>query len=212
MKLLNSKKEKYRKHLIKYVHEEHVDYVVNLLLKYPTYFRISKPRKTKLGDFRANYKNSLHSISINGNLNKYSFLITTIHEFAHLVTYNEHKWKVKPHGKEWQVNYTKLILPIVESGTLPEDLHKVLLNSLYNVKASSCSDKNLYRVLLSYDELDDGLNYLEKLDHDSLFELNGRFFKKGNLRRTRFVCMEDHTQKIYLVNALAKVKEIKNEK
>lgn len=176
--------------------------------KHPCYFRISKPRKTKLGDFRAN-KNGMHSISVNGNLNSYSFLITTIHEFAHLITYEQHKWRVKPHGKEWQNNYTKLILPIIEMGHLPAQLNDVLLKSLHNVKASSCTDKKLHRVLLSYDKLEEGLNYLERVEKESLFELNGKTFKKGNLRRTRYVCMEYTTQKIYLVNALAKVKELK---
>ena len=202
---------KYRKALSKYIQSEYIDYVIDLMLRYPCYFKISKPRKTKLGDFRANV-GGMHSISVNGDLNQYSFLITTLHEFAHLITYNEHKWKVKPHGIEWKNNYTKLILPIIELGHLPSELNKVLLGSLHNVKASSCTDKKLHRVLLSYDKLDEGLNYLERIDHDSDFELNGKTFKKGNLRRTRYVCMEHSTQKTYLVNALAKVKEIKNER
>lgn len=206
---MSSPKEKYRTILKKYIDHNYVDYVISLMISYPVTFRISKPRKTKLGDFKANNKGGLHQISVNSNLNPHSFLITTIHEFAHLKTYNEHGWKVRPHGKEWQLNYTELILPVIEKGHLPKDVHKALLNSLYKVKASSCTDINLHRVLLKYEKNIDDHIHLEELQKDTLFLLNGRTFRKGNLRRTRFVCMEETTQKTYLVNALARVKEIK---
>ena len=204
-------KEKYRTVLKKYLPEEYTEVVVDLLTKHPVQFKISKPRKTKLGDFRAQPFGK-HQISINNNLNPYSFLITTIHEFAHLVTYEKYKWNVKPHGKEWQNIYSKMIYPLIEEGNLPEDISNVLLNSLINVKASSCSDLKLQRVLMSYDKLENGFVLLEKLDKNSTFALNGKEFSKGILRRTRYMCMENKTQKVYLVNALAKVKEIKDER
>ena len=40
-----------------------------------------------------------HRISVNGNLNKYSFLITLIHELAHLLTFTQYKNRVDPHGR-----------------------------------------------------------------------------------------------------------------
>lgn len=204
-------REKYRTVLLKYLPVEYTEVVIDLLVKHPVQFKISKPRKTKLGDFRAQHSGK-HQISINNNLNPYSFLITTIHEFAHLVTYEKHKWGVKPHGIEWQNTYSKMIYPLIEKGNLPDDISKVLLDSLINVKASSCSDLKLQRVLMSYDKIESGFVLLEKLDKNSTFALNGKEFKKGVLRRTRYMCMENKTQKIYLVNALAKVKEIKDGK
>lgn len=209
---MSEKRQQYKSALSKYLPNEYLDYVVDILIAHPVVFKISKPRKTKLGDFRANPKGKMHQITVNGDLNQYAFLITTLHEFAHLITYKDHKWKVKPHGEEWKSNYSRLVVPIIDQGHLPEELNKALINSLINVKASSCSDKNLHRILLKFDELEHGYNYLEQLDHSTTFELNGRTFTKGNLRRTRYVCMEYSTQKIYLVNALAKVKEVNNEK
>ena len=58
-------------------------------------------------------------ITVNGDLNPYSFLITTIHEFAHLVTFEEYQGRVKPHGKEWQLTYSKMLYPVIEDGGLP---------------------------------------------------------------------------------------------
>jgi hypothetical protein len=204
---VSKKKEKYRLVLSKYLPANFIEIVVELLVKYPVKFRVAKPRKTKLGDFRAN-RDGLHQITVNGDLNPYSFLITTIHEFAHLVTFEEYKGRVKPHGKEWQLTYSKMIYPVIESGNLPKDVSDVLLNSLINVKASSCTDQNLSRVLIKYDKPVEGLILLEELPSKSVFSLSGKNFTKGNLRRTRYVCMDNSNNKRYLISALAQVKKI----
>lgn len=204
---MSRKKEQYRKVLSKYVPSDYIEYIVELLCAHPVQFKIAKPRKTKLGDFRVE-REGLHKITVNGDLNQYSFLITTIHEFAHLVTYNNYGGRVKPHGKEWQLTYSKMLYPVVQAGNLPEDISKAIENSLINVKASSCTDQKLYRVLLEYDPPKDGLHRLEELDRGSVFLLNGKAFKKGNLRRTRYVCTNASNKRQYLISALAHVKKI----
>ena len=171
-------------------------------------FKVVKPRKTKLGDFRSGRKGEKHTITINRDLNSYSFLITTLHEFAHLIVYNDYGGRIAPHGKEWQNQYSLLIYPLIESKKLPQDIEKVLLNSLVKVKASSCSDVKLQRVLMKYDHSLAGYTLLEELDKNSIFAINKKVFQKGNLRRTRFLCRETTTKKDYLIHALAKVKEI----
>lgn len=204
---MSRKKEQYRKVLGKYLPDSYVEYVVDLLVTYPVQFRIAKPRKTKLGDFRAE-REGLHKITVNGDLNPYSFLITTVHEFAHLVTYNQYGGRVKPHGREWQLTYTKLLYPVVQAGHLPEDIANAVERSLINVKASSCTDQKLYRVLLEYDPPKEGLSRLEELEKDTVFELNGKAYRKGNLRRTRYVCTNTTNKRQYLISALAHVKKI----
>jgi len=208
---MSNKRVKYSSILKKYVPLEYVDLVVDLLLKHRVVFKIVKPRKTKLGDFRAGIRNEKHQITVNGDLNKYSFLITTLHEFAHLVTYDEYGRRAAPHGKEWKENFTKLLVPMIRVGHLPKPIESALMDSLVNVKASSCTDVNLQRVLLTFDERNDNLKTLESLEKNSIFELNGKLFEKGVLRRTRFMCKEQHGKRYFLVNRLAIVKELKNE-
>lgn len=205
--MVSNKVAQYHKVLRKYIPEEYVSYVVDLLIQHPVQFRVSKPRKTKLGDFRAE-RSGLHKITVNGDLNPYSFLVTTIHEFAHLVTFNEHGPYVKPHGKEWQNTYSRMLYPVVEMGHLPEDVATAIERSLLNVKASSTSDQKLHRVLMKYDKPQEGMVTLESLPTDCVFELGGKTYRKGNLRRTRFVCTNTKNYRKYLISALAQVKRI----
>lgn len=207
-----SKKEQYRKILERYLPDEFVDMVVELLDENPVVFKVVKPRKTKLGDFKWKAANGKPQITINGDLNPYSFLVTTLHEFAHLITYNDFGNRIPPHGAAWKMAYTKLLLPVIDSGWLPADLSNALTHSITRMKASSCTDVQLQRVLLSFNKQDERLVILETLEKNSIFALNGRRFQKGLLRRTRYLCTELQSNRQFLVNALAQVERIEHEK
>lgn len=194
--------------LSKYLPEFFVSYVTELLLQNKVRYKIVAPRNTKLGDFRPGNSERLPQITVNGNLNRYSFLITTLHEFAHFITFEKYSNKVNPHGKEWKNEFKILLEPIVSHPQFPEDLKRVVSKSLNNLKASSCSDIHLYRELAKFDSEGDDFELLENLEHGSFFLLQNKIFYKGELRRKRFLCTEIQSQKKYLVNAIAKVKQI----
>ncbi len=202
-------KTKYHSFFEKFIPTDFLEYVVSIIQENEVRFKIVRPRKTKLGDFRAGRKGEKHIITINRDLNPYSFLITTLHEFAHLIAHNKYGGRIRAHGKEWKQEYTSIMYPLIESNKLPKDIEDALLKSLVNVKASSCSDVTLQRVLIKYDLDSTETLLLEELDKNSIFALNNKVFKKGNLRRTRFLCKETTTKRDYLIHALAKVKEIK---
>ena len=74
---------------------ESVSYVMTLWKSHPFNFTISRARKTCLGNYR--FKNQQHFISVNGDSNPFSFLITLIHEIAHQhVTLNHRIFRKKP--------------------------------------------------------------------------------------------------------------------
>lgn len=204
---MSQQKHKYSTTLRKYIPEEYCDYVATLLVENPVRFKISKPRKTKLGDFKFNTQ-GLHQITVNGNLNKYSFLVTTLHEFAHLTTFTKHGNKVAPHGIEWKNEFRRLLDPVFEINALPNDLSIALGNYFHRMKASSCTDLNLYRALSKYDKTDSSQIHLENLEMNDKFALNNRTFIKGKLRRTRFLCTDTTNKRTYLISALAKVNKI----
>ncbi len=209
---MESKRERYERILQRYLPNPYVEMVIDLLMKHTVQFKIVKPRKTKLGDFRSHTKHGKVQITVNGNLNEYSFLVTTLHEFAHLTNFLEHGHRVSPHGKEWKLHYTRLLLPVIDHPETPEELRKALLRSTTNMKASSCTDHQLQRTLLTFDSRNDNLLTLEKLPKNSTFALNGRTFQKGILRRTRYLCTDVTSKRQFLVSALAHVEHIEDEK
>lgn len=201
------KRTRFSETLKRFAPEIFVPYLVDLILKSKVVFKIVPGRKSKLGDFRANAPGELPIITINGDLNQYSFLVTTLHEFAHLNTFNKYGSRVNPHGEEWKNAFRELLIPVLDSKQLPKEVEKALWKSFTNTKASSCSDLNLSRALRLHDKPSDSLT-LEHIPHDSTFSLNGKLFKKGNLRRSRYLCTHIDSGKQYLVHALANIKLI----
>ena len=197
-------KEKLREH----IPEAFIAYVHDLLCSTDVRFRIVAPRKTKLGDFRRPINDQgIPQITINNNLNPYAFLITTLHEIAHLNTYLKYNLGVKAHGKEWKFEFQQLLHPLLSAHEFPETLKTCLKNTIKNTKAASYSDIALSRALRKFDLQKKGL-HLEQIEPGAHFILNKKSFKKGKLRRTRYLCSELLTGKAYLIHALAEVNTI----
>lgn len=203
-----NKRERISISFAKYLPDEFVPYVVDLFFAEQVHFRITKPRKTKLGDYRPPFNGKPHQITVNGNLNPYAFLITTLHEFAHLRTFVKYGNRVKAHGVEWKHEFKELLLPLLNSEALPTELKSVLMRSTRNLKAASCTDTQLYRALKAYDTVDDNVILLEDLGNDKVFQLGNRTFQRGILRRKRYLCAEVATGKQFLVSRLAEVKPV----
>ena len=83
--------------------------VMQYLHHYKVHLTITRERKSILGDYRHATHERNHRISVNGNLNKYSFLITLVHELAHLLTFQQYGNRVQSHGREWKHLYAFLL-------------------------------------------------------------------------------------------------------
>ena len=180
--------------------------VTTYLHQYKVHLTVARERKSILGDYRhsTGYRN--HRISVNGNLNKYSFLITLLHELAHLLSFEQHGNKVYAHGREWKTIYGNLLRQFLEHKIFPEAIEKELRLSLKNPAASSCAEDGLLRVLRSYDERGAGHHLVEELPHGAVFRTkDGRVFKKGEKLRKRFKCVEVATSRLYLFSPVYEV-------
>ncbi len=177
--------------------------VLQYLNQYKVHLTITKERKTVLGDYRHRTLQERHRISVNGNLNKYSFLITLLHELAHLLTFEQFGNRVQAHGKEWKAVYGQVLHQFVMTKVFPPDIEAELLQSLKNPAASSCAEEGLLRVLRRYDSIPDSQKLVEELPDDSLFATSdGRIFAKGKKLRKRYLCKELKTGKTYLFSGL----------
>jgi len=171
-------------------------------------FRIARSRKTKLGDYTAPHRGGPHRISVNGDLNPYAFLVTTVHEFAHLKTWQQFKNRVRPHGEEWKHNFRLLMAPFLEMGVFPEDVSAAVMRYMSDPAASSCTDLNLHRALKAHDVDKTPVSTIESIAENAVFAFGNRVFRKGKKIRKRYRCVELPSQKVYLFHPVAEVDEI----
>jgi hypothetical protein len=190
--------------LSKYIPEKSVPLISEWIIKFDFKLKIKKSRSTRLGDYLQPINGNNHQISINNDLNKYSFLITLIHEVAHLLTFNKFKNKVKPHGAEWKEQYKVLMQPFITTSIFPTDINEALINYMKNPAASSCSDLNLLRALKKHDINNNAL-LLENLTEGKIFTFNKKSYIMGTKVRTRYKCIEEKSKKTYLFNPLTEV-------
>lgn len=195
--------------LNKYLPEGSFDKVEEYLIAHKVHFTVSRARTTVLGNYRSRHSNKNHRISVNGNLNKYSFLITLLHELGHLLAFEKYGPKIPSHGAQWKYEYGQILADFIARNIFPEDIRKELLQTLQNPAASSCAEDSLLRVLKKYDAHTPGLFLLEELPDNSYFIIkNGRLFQKVNRVRKRFLCKDIGNSKMYLFSPVAEVKKI----
>lgn len=176
------------------------------LQRYNVHLTITRERRSLLGDYRHAHRDAQHRISVNGNLNSFAFLITLIHELAHLLCYERYGHRVSAHGKEWKVLYRMLLEDFLGVGIFPNDVESALIRSIDNLPASSCADEPLMRVLRNHDQPEDKSPLVEELPEGTLFAIaGGRVFKKGKKLRKRYQCREIATGKLYLFSGLYEV-------
>ncbi len=196
--------------LRKYLPEAAVETVYYWLDRKKIHLKITKNRTSKLGDYKPPIGYPTHRISINHDLNPYAFLITFVHELAHLIVFEKKGRRVRPHGKEWKIEFRNLMNPFLEKNIFPDDLSGLLSKHLKNSKASSNADIMLTRVLKSYDNKpcsdEKSTLFLENIITGSEF-LYGkeRHFVKMEKRRTRYRCKEVDTGRFFLFHPLAEV-------
>lgn len=193
--------------LIKYVPERAIQPCVELIKKHRVYLQIVGQRKTRHGDYRKLPTGQV-KITVNASLNKYKFLMTLIHEFAHLIAYEKYGYQIKPHGLEWKNSFQKLMLPFLRPEIYPSKLLPLLARHFRNPTASSDTDAVLSVALKEFDP-PNLKNYIFEIPIGNRFRLeNGRIFKKGRKRIKRYECTCEQTGQVYVFQPHAEVEPI----
>ncbi|MFN5375702.1 MAG: SprT-like domain-containing protein [Chitinophagaceae bacterium] len=195
--------------LIDFLPEGAYPMVEPYLLHYKVHLTITRSRSSVLGDYRNAHSGKAHRISVNGNLNPYAFLVTLLHELAHLITFIRFGHRVEAHGREWKQQFSELLKHFIGASFFPKDIKIQLEQSLTNPAASSCADVNLMRVLRKYDPVKEGHCLVEELSIGAKFAIKGnRIFECGERVRKRIKATEVSTGKIYLFSPVYEVKLI----
>ena len=198
--------------LASYLPEGTYEPVEAYLRQYKVHLTIARSRASVLGDYRHKLDTQNHRISVNGNLNKYAFLVTLLHELAHLLTYEKFGRRVQAHGREWKMIYGQVLAQFIEKKVFPDDIERELMRTLHNPGASTCSEESLQRMLYRYDDKKEGFMLVEQLPEGAVFAISGgRKFIKGPKRRKRFICKEPATGRSFLFSGIYEVRVVEAE-
>lgn len=190
--------------LEKHLPDKSIHYCYALWQEFPFNFQVTKKRETKLGDYRYHYLHKSHTITVNGDLNKYTFLVTYLHEVAHLKAQIGYGHKIKPHGVEWKNEFKKLLEPVMHEEVFPANVLGALQNYLLNPKASSCTDLNLLKALGQHDGKTH-LQFLSDVGTGDTFRFNKKYYLKESTVRTRAICKDIKSGRKFYISEGAQV-------
>lgn len=179
-------------------------YCFGLWKQYQFDLKLRKSRITKVGDFTFRYGH-VPRITVNSDIDPNLFLITYVHEVAHLEVHLKHGNRVESHGKEWKQAFQQLMIPVMNDQVFPKTVLSGLIKHMKNPKASTFSDSQFTNLLRKHDEKQKDVVLLSEIPEGSIFGYHGKWFKKGKVRRTRVECKELNTRIAYLVPADAPV-------
>lgn len=185
-----------------------IEYCFNLWKSNPFELKISRSRQTKVGDFTSRRSKSHPRITLNNDLNPYLFLTTYVHEVAHLHVFLRFGHRVDPHGEQWKQTFTDLLIPLLWEEIYPIEILHELRRHMVNPKASSFADTKLTEAFRLFDANKNHAAVLSTLPEGSTFFLQGKYFIKGKIRRTRILCKELKSKREYLVPADALVSNV----
>ena len=191
--------------LAKYLPERAVPDIIALLRKHGVYLKLKGARSTKWGDFYNQKRNGYYYISINRNLNPYQFLMTLVHELAHLTTLEKFGSKVPHHGKEWKSEFKRLMEPFLKEAYFPPDLLVILKNHMINPKAAATTDTVLFKKLNAYSENSGAGVFVEDLNSGEEFIYKSRKYVRGHQIKKRILCIQVETKRKFLFSPIARV-------
>ena len=195
-----------RSFLKPYVPDQSLDYCAELWRRHPFHFKVTRKRKSKLGDYRYHKLDKSHTITVNGDLNVYHFLVTYLHEVAHLLVRLQYGGRVRPHGLEWKQTFQKLMIPVLNDVVFPKDILIPLQKHMASPRATSYADPLLTSAFRKHDAKHRHMMFLSDISVGNRFEINGRKFEKLKNNRTRAVCKDLKNGKKYLVSEMAEIR------
>lgn len=189
----------------KHLPENSINYCTEISSKYYFALNLSFDRKSKFGHYKYLPHTKSHTISINRGLPKPLFLVTYIHELAHLDVMLNFGNKVKPHGQEWKRKFRSMLAPLLNPNIFDPELLSALATHLKNPKASLSADPLLWKLL--FPNNGKGTLSIEDIEIGGNFKFKNRVFKKIKTRRTRALCFESKTGNNYLIPLMAKIEK-----
>ena len=180
---------------------------LDLVQNHPVTIRVVNPRRTKHGDFRK-FPDGRFQITLNKMENPYRFLITFIHEWAHWLVIQTQPFRTQPHGAYGSKRLSNKCFLFFKIKFFLNDLLGLLAKHMKNPKSTLDADPPLALALKRYDPANDK-SFIFELETGTRFQANnGKIYELGQLRRTRYACVELATKRTYLFAAHSEVQTV----
>jgi SprT protein len=204
----NKKAATFYEHLVPYLGEKAAAFIDEHTRDIKFHLKITKPRDTKFGDYRPSYQQKKQQITINGNLDRYSFLITLLHELAHLYVQEKLTKKHLPHGPEWKNTFSQLLRVAVNHDLFPPEAADRIKHFYIEKQLFTQTSRNKIQTAL---DLSLGKIPAIKLEHIPVEKKvlldNGMTVVKIKQLRTRCLCRCLDDNRMYYINKYIEVKK-----
>ena len=199
----------YQKHVIPYIGESAAIFVEKETRGLIFHLKVTRARDSKYGDYRPSVNGKPQRITINGNLDKYSFIITFLHELAHLKAFNNYGRNIKPHGAEWENTFSQYILKAIENEIFPKEIAETInWYYLINFDFSNNSRSQILNSINKYLNIPLPTRLSSFPINSCVLLKNGMKIKIIERKRSRYLCKELTNNKMYLVHKQAEVEKI----
>lgn len=204
---MTNHKEKLSQILSRFLPAAALERCVDFIIFYNIHLHIEGERKSKYGDYMP-HEGKSSRISVNGNLSRFEFLITFIHEASHHTAYLKYKNTIESHGKEWKNEFKQNFLPFFQIENLfPYDLKSALQKHMQNPLYSQSADINLMKLLKKYDSRIQNHLTLSQVPDGTIFRLHDdpTWMRRIKKLRTYVLCENIKSQAKYKVHAMAEI-------
>lgn len=198
----------FQKNLAKYIGESAAIFIERETRGLVFHLKVTKARETKYGDYMESFAGKKQRITVNGNLDIYSFLITLLHELAHLKAFQDFGKKIKPHGIEWKKTFSNYLVLAIQNELFPKSIAEAI--HYYYVIRYDYSLNSRSKIV---DRINNHFNIsipkrLDGTPINSCVSLKmGMTVKIIEKRRSRYLCKDLSNNKMYLIHKEAEIEE-----
>lgn len=168
--------------------------------------RLTRPRRSKLGDFRPARPGQPALITLNGDLTPYQLLLTLTHEIAHLETWPSRSKRTRPHGPAWKKRFGELLLELADNPALDERFRKAVREHSARPKSSAMYDPALFHALRALEGSEE--IRLDSLSPGESFRFQGRIFTLEKVHRSRCLVRAQDNRSLYRITRLASIEPV----